>query len=348
MHGCLRKSATRASMLWANKPLPRMMRLQVVSPQRTKCSALSGSMASHDMFIEEIAVCKSPKRLSSILKALEASGSKTVSPSSREGLHPLLIPLVEDAKTSAVTCLLRWPQPAEYTNMTMPVVSLKRGAVSVTLIARSVDEYLHRMLAEEDEAAGPGGPRPIAAAAGADGESLFKSGDIEAAGFEGKMQVRLAVNDDEEEEEDGEGKGGVDGESLFKSGDIGAAGFGGKCRMLTSFARSHFFAVTVVSALVASEWYMRNGYFPGWARPYEFAGELLASMGRMEEARDMASVIFLGELVTKIQALGYVISLIGFSWYQKIKMTQIAASPKSAGCQPVVTVIAKSDGQQHP
>jgi hypothetical protein len=42
------------------------------------------------------------------------------------------------------------------------------------------------------------------------------------------------------------------------------------------------------SALVASEYYMRNGFFPGWARPYEFASELLAGLGRPEEARDMA------------------------------------------------------------
>jgi hypothetical protein len=28
------------------------------------------------------------------------------------------------------------------------------------------------------------------------------------------------------------------------------------------------------SAMVASEWYMRNQHFPGWGRPYEFASEL--------------------------------------------------------------------------
>lgn len=44
-----------------------------------------------------------------------------------------------------------------------------------------------------------------------------------------------------------------------------------------------------VSSLVASEWYMRNNQFPGWARPYEFAAELLVQVGkREEEARDMA------------------------------------------------------------
>jgi hypothetical protein len=28
------------------------------------------------------------------------------------------------------------------------------------------------------------------------------------------------------------------------------------------------------SAMVAGEWYMRNGHFPGWARPYEFCADL--------------------------------------------------------------------------
>lgn len=42
------------------------------------------------------------------------------------------------------------------------------------------------------------------------------------------------------------------------------------------------------SALVASEWYMRNNFFPGWARPYEYAAELLTQLDRHEEARDLA------------------------------------------------------------
>jgi hypothetical protein len=33
------------------------------------------------------------------------------------------------------------------------------------------------------------------------------------------------------------------------------------------------------SAMVASEWYMRNTHFPGWARPYEFASELFRKVG---------------------------------------------------------------------
>lgn len=34
------------------------------------------------------------------------------------------------------------------------------------------------------------------------------------------------------------------------------------------------------SAMVASEWYMRNQHFPGWGRPYEFASELFHKVRR--------------------------------------------------------------------
>ncbi len=57
---------------------------------------------------------------------------------------------------------------------------------------------------------------------------------------------------------------------------------------LIRVAAAHACACVQTSALVTSEWYMRNGYFPGWARPYEFAAELLSGMKRLEEARDMS------------------------------------------------------------
>lgn len=37
----------------------------------------------------------------------------------------------------------------------------------------------------------------------------------------------------------------------------------------------------------AGEWYMRNSHFPGWGRPYEFNSQLMARVGRAEEARDV-------------------------------------------------------------
>lgn len=51
------------------------------------------------------------------------------------------------------------------------------------LIARSVDEYLHRLLAEEDMSGDT--VRPLATAAGPAGEELYKAGDAAAGGFTG-------------------------------------------------------------------------------------------------------------------------------------------------------------------
>lgn len=46
------------------------------------------------------------------------------------------------------------------------------------------------------------------------------------------------------------------------------------------------------SAMVASEWYMRNQHFPGWGRPYEFASELfhkVRSAGQVDGAQSTAA-----------------------------------------------------------
>lgn len=44
----------------------------------------------------------------------------------------------------AVLGLLRWPQPNQHKAMQLPLVSMSRDGYNVTLLARSVDEYLHR------------------------------------------------------------------------------------------------------------------------------------------------------------------------------------------------------------
>lgn len=42
-----------------------------------------------------------------------------------------------------------------------------------------------------------------------------------------------------------------------------------------ALALGHLARGDQTSAMVASEWSMRNNHFPGWGRPYEFAFELL-------------------------------------------------------------------------
>lgn len=46
-----------------------------------------------------------------------------------------------------------------------------------------------------------------------------------------------------------------------------------------ALALGHLSRGDQTSAMVASEWSMRNNHFPGWGRPYEFACELLQKVG---------------------------------------------------------------------
>ena len=59
-----------------------------------------------------------PCVLAPILQALEAKGGRLLSPMDREGLHPLLIPLVAEKSASggpeSITCVLRWAQPEQH------------------------------------------------------------------------------------------------------------------------------------------------------------------------------------------------------------------------------------------
>ncbi|WIA18097.1 hypothetical protein OEZ85_009575 [Tetradesmus obliquus] len=231
-----------------------------------KCSTRTNAIqiAEHAAYVSEVAVVSCPKRLPTLLKVLEAQGHSLLSPSDRAGLHPLVIPLSTFEEPAAgkrsgrgVLGLLRWPQPNQHKAMPLPLVSMSREGRSLTLLARSVDEYLHRLLAEEDVAAGPG---PISAAAGDDGAELYTAGGVEAAGFDAAKF------------------------NLYLVRKVGM--FPDVCEALSL---GHLARGDATSAMVASEWYMRNNHFPGWGRPYEFASELFQKIGkRGEEARDMA------------------------------------------------------------
>lgn len=216
-------------------------------------------IAEHAAYISEVAVVPCPKRLPTLLKVLEAQGHSVLSPSDRTGLHPLVVPLStfnDKDGGNGVLGLLRWPQPNQHKAMQLPLVSMQRNGANLTLLARSVDEYLHRLLAEEDDAAGPG---PISQAAGEEGQELYQAGAVEAEGFKGKFNQYL----------------------IRKVGM-----FPDVCEALSL---GHLSRGDATSAMVASEWYMRNQHFPGWARPYEFASELFKKIGkREEEERDMA------------------------------------------------------------
>ncbi|EFJ45695.1 hypothetical protein VOLCADRAFT_105900 [Volvox carteri f. nagariensis] len=224
------------------------------------------AMTETAVFLEEIAVSQTPKRLQGLMRVLEARGGVSLSPADRRGLHPLLVPL--SAQGDAVTCLLRWPEPSQYKSMPLPVVCMTRGSVGMTLVARSVDEYLHRQPASQPASrqgcqsviAGykPSGNASaeyvIGFAATFVNDRLLWSGAFtvmrvsvkcarryhaRASVFvAGAFHVRLLAEEDLAAASCGDrplaDAAGPDAEGLFRSGDVAAAGLGGGSRASTS------------------------------------------------------------------------------------------------------------------
>ncbi|KAF5828012.1 hypothetical protein DUNSADRAFT_18361 [Dunaliella salina] len=273
--------------------------------QRSLCIAHASPSNDVSVFLEEIAVAQTPKRLKALIRVLEAQGGKALPPTDRAGLHPLLVPVCElgtaaglppSANVSGqVACLLRWPVPILHKNMPMPIVTMERGSKKVRLLSRSVNEHLHRpklaifceMDANTDALSrarpvlgtqgakvrpSPSSPQPLSRssssssssssqAAGSESSEIYSPGKAEASGFGGPKAALYVVSR--------------------------AGYFPDVCEGL---AHKHLARGDKLSALIASEWYMRNDFFPGWGRPYEFGAELLADQKRDEEARDMARV----------------------------------------------------------
>lgn len=217
-------------------------------------------IAEHSAYLEEVAVAASPKRLPALLRVLEAQQHQLVSPSERHKLHPFVVPLCNLADGSGIVGILRWPDPNNHKNMTLPVVRTTRGGHTVTILSRSVDEHLHRLLAQEDVSAGSSGERPLAAAAGGECEELYSRGQAASSGLGSRIELYL-----------------IKRAGLYPD-------------VCEGLALGHLQRGDTTSALVAAEWYARVDHFPGDARPHEFGWGVLAGLGRHEEARDTARV----------------------------------------------------------
>lgn len=232
-------------------------------------STNASTLTEQARYIEEVAVLPQPKGLDKLIQVLEAQQHSVVAPTERNGLHPLLIPLtrgpasltgqlVGDSASAAsgevYVCLLRWHNPREHKAMELPVVAMSPGANTMSLLARSVDEYVTRALVEEDFAGGPGTLAAAAAAAG--GEPLpYRAGEAAASGL-----PSLAA---------------------FITRKVGL--FPDTAEALVA---NHLAKGDTMSAMITGEWYMRN--FAGWARPLEFNSMMYRDAGRHEEARDTA------------------------------------------------------------
>lgn len=232
-----------SSMLLRRRKFVRFFSFSSASPSPS-------SFPDHIRFIENVAATEPPQHLPQLLSVLNARGDSIVSPGSKQGLIPLAVPLSRNSSGS-VTALLRWPTAPP--GMEMPVVEVRKHGV--WLLAKSVDQFIHRILVEED--ARNCLDDEMTHAASIVGEKLYEKGDF------AKSQIA-----------------DVDGYLIRKVGlfpDV-----------LERKVMQHFEKGDQVSALVTGEFYARKKHFPGFARPFVFNAEILLKVGHKEEAKDAA------------------------------------------------------------
>ncbi|KAL6570359.1 hypothetical protein OROMI_014873 [Orobanche minor] len=159
-----------------------------------------------------------------------------VSPGAKQGLIPLVIPLAKNSSGLGATIgLLRWPTaPA---GMEMPVVEVHKHGVC--LLAKTVDQFMHRILVEED--AKVKGEDEIFCAAADGGDNLYTKGDF-AKSLISDLDMYLIKK------------------GLFPD-------------VLERRAMLHLAKGDQVSAMITAEFYTKKGHFPGFGRPFVFNAE---------------------------------------------------------------------------
>ncbi|KAK7367555.1 hypothetical protein VNO80_09568 [Phaseolus coccineus] len=230
---------------------PLLVRRRRVSLRVSSSSSYS-SISDHVSFVKDVAATQPPQHLSHLLSILKTRGETIVSPGARQGLIPLAIPLSKNSSGN-VTALLRWPTaPPE---MEMPVVEVRKHGV--WLLAKSVDQFIHRMIVEEDAKNSQERNEAVFNASGDAGKKLYRTGDFTESGIS-NLDVYLLK------------KVGIFPDIIERK------------------VMRHFEEGDHVSALVTGEFYTNKEHFPGFARPFVFNAEVLLRVGRKVEAKDAA------------------------------------------------------------
>ena len=308
------------------------------TPKLTRTTTITSknkSVADTAFYLSSVALCpQPPARLEAVCAALAACGASPLHAADRRGLHPLVVPLASfpaagtggggdpQAERLLSSLLPRGPAALSNSNSNssssnnpevivgllrvpseqrgLQVVSCSRGAPSMELLARSVDELLLRLLAEEEATAmaaaagaqpGNGGDgdskearrrRPLAAAAGPAADGLLSASLLAAAAKAAEAAAAAAAKEAGEEDSSTFSRATLD-RALVAAGALSPA----LCERLLA---SHLSKGDEMSALITGEWYMRRNHFPGWARPYEHVARIYEKLGRAEEARDCSRV----------------------------------------------------------
>ncbi|XP_030529363.1 protein IN CHLOROPLAST ATPASE BIOGENESIS, chloroplastic-like isoform X3 [Rhodamnia argentea] len=207
----------------------------------------------HMGFIRDVAATQPPKLLPQLLQVLqERVGETIISPGSRKGMVPLAIPLAKSC-SGAITALLRWPTAPS--GMEMPVVDVDKHGVY--LLAKSVDQFIHRILLEEDTLGSLDASNKLLHASAGARRRLYKEGEFTKSKIS-NLDIYLLKK-----------------VGLFPD-------------ILERKAMNHFENGDDVSALVTAEFYTKKENFPGFARPFVFNAVLLQKVGHFLEAKDAA------------------------------------------------------------
>ncbi|WCJ31236.1 Protein IN CHLOROPLAST ATPASE BIOGENESIS chloroplastic [Euphorbia peplus] len=210
------------------------------------------SFPEHSNFITEVAAIQPPKHLPHLLRLLKTRGESIVSPGVKRGLIPLVVPLAKNS-SGAIIGLLRWPTaPA---GMEMPVVEVHKHGVS--LLAKTVDQFIHRILVDEDAKVTSSGKEELFSAVAGAWENLYAKGDF-AKSMSSDLDMYL-----------------IKKVGLFPD-------------VLERRAMQHFEKGDHVSALITAEFYAKKGHFPGFGRPFVFNAEVLLKVGPKLQAKDAA------------------------------------------------------------
>nr|CAN79542.1 hypothetical protein VITISV_025321 [Vitis vinifera] len=217
---------------------------------RVQCSS---SSSGHVSFIKDVAATQPPEHLHCLLKMLQTRGETVISPGARQGLIPLAIPLSQK-NSGAVTALLRWPTAPP--RMEMPVVEVRKHGV--WLLAKNVDQYIHRLLVEEDANNSHETNGELFHASSEAGKKLYRMGDFADSQI-ANIDVYLLKK-----------------VGLFPD-------------VLERKIMRHFEEGDDVSALVTGEFYTKKDLFPGFGRPFVFNAEgVVISVGRDQEVACIA------------------------------------------------------------
>ncbi|MCO5611653.1 hypothetical protein L7F22_065908 [Adiantum nelumboides] len=192
----------------------------------------------HIAYVKEVASLDPPTNLNLMLDLLQDRGAKLVSPFSKSGIIPLAIPLAKNSSTGALIALLRWPTPPE--GMEMPVIEVQK--YGVLLLAKTIDQFIHRLLVEEDSS--KDGTRNLLNRCEAAGVSLYKQGDFANSKMPSVQSYLLKKV------------------GLFPD-------------VFEHLANHHVQRGDEVSALITAEFYASKKHFPGFARPFVFNAKLM-------------------------------------------------------------------------